>query len=296
MNLTAGGQTHYSDLGDGAPLVFVHALGLNTGMWSLQVPALAQRYRVIRYDVRGHGFSPYSGGAVSMASLADDLLELMEHLRLERPVVVGISMGGMVAQAFAAAHPERVFALVLASTVPVFGAEAREDLRERAQIVQTEGMEPMVTPAITRWFTGDFRERATANPLPHDAAEAQLSASEGHTAYEAGILGAIANMIRATEPAGYAAVCRALAEADLTRDLGKIACSALVMSGEEDPAVSPQSQETLLAGIRNSTPIIVADSSHLIPVERATEFNNNLLEFLSRCGYGRLLSAPGKGE
>src|SRR6478672_2300392 len=121
MAFTAGRQTHYDDLGRGTPVVLVHALGLNTGMWGLQTPVLAQRYRVISYDVRGHGLTPYSGGAVSIESLADDLLELVDHLELERVAVVGISMGGMISQAFASAHPERVFALALLSTLPVFG-------------------------------------------------------------------------------------------------------------------------------------------------------------------------------
>ena len=284
MSATDRGRTYYSDEGEGAPLVFVHALGLNTNMWGLQVPVLTQRYRVVRYDVRGHGLTPYSGEPISIASLADDLLELMDHLELERAVVVGISMGGMIAQAFAIAHPERVFALGLVSTVPTFPDGAREGLRERADSVERDGMEPMVAPAITRWFTEGFRARALADPLPESTGTSQTLATTGSN-FEARAITAISGMIRAADPMGYAAICRALADTDLTAGLETIACPALVMSGEHDPGVGSQSQETLIAGIGESIQVIVPNSSHLVPIECATEFNEHLMNFLAWCGY-----------
>lgn len=278
-SLNTQNSTFVSDIGEGSPLIFIHALGLNTAMWTLQVPGLASRYRVIRYDVRGHGLTAYMGEPITIWTLADDLLHLMDRLDLQRATIIGLSMGGVIAQAFAIRHPERVFALGLVSTVSVFGEAGRTGLRDRAITVEREGMEPMVAPAISRWFTQDFQARALASPLPQGTS-GDLEA--GPEVYEASVVDAISNMITAADPNGYAAVCRALADTDLTLDLHKITCPTLVMSGEQDPAVNRQSQETLTSHIKNTTEIVVPDCSHLIAIESASNFNSHVLDFLDR--------------
>ena len=275
-------STFVSDIGGGRPLIFIHALGLSTAMWTLQVPVLAQRYRVIRYDVRGHGLTPYKGEPITIWTLADDLLALMDLLGLTSVSIIGISMGGMIAQAFAISHPERVSALALISTVSAYSDDARAGLRARALTVERDGIEPMVAPAIERWFTEDFRAQANANPL-HQRASGNFEAEAD--LYEASIIAAIAKMITTADPNGYAAACRALADADLTPHLHNITCPALIMSGEQDPAINIQSLNVLKENIANNTEIVIPNCSHLIPIERASDFNNHMLNFLTGCGY-----------
>ena len=151
MGLMTERQTLFSDLGSGSPVILVHALGLNSSMWTLQVPVLGQRYRIVRYDVRGHGRTPYHGEPISIESLANDLLDLMDHLQIEEAAVVGLSMGGMIAQAFASVNPGRVAALALVSTMSTFPEAGRRGLLDRAFTVEDRGMEPMVAPA---WNAG----------------------------------------------------------------------------------------------------------------------------------------------
>ena len=287
VNMIPETGMHYSDFGEGPPLVFVHALGLNTGMWSLQVPVLAQRYRVIRYDVRGHGLTPYSPEPLTIHTLASDLATLMDTLGLEQAAIIGISMGGMIAQAFASNYPERAAALVLVSSASVFPEAGRAGLKERARLAAESGMAPMVAPAIDRWFTGQFKAKALDNPLASTGGGPDVPEALrlNRYAYEAGIVAAISQMILGTDPRGYAACCLALAETDITPDLHRIKCPTLVMSGAEDPTLSVESQENLAVGISQSTRLVVEDSSHLVPIEQAEEFNNHLLNFLGWCNY-----------
>jgi pimeloyl-ACP methyl ester carboxylesterase len=280
-------QVHYTEMGRGPALVLVHALGVSTGMWTLQMPVLAQRYRVIRYDVRGHGQTRCRDGDFSIWDLAEDLRHVMDLLHVEQAAVVGISMGGLIAQAAAITMPHRVALLGLISTVGVYPDQARGGLLDRAKIAESEGMAPLVEPAIERWFTEDFRGRARASSPGHTetapmAAESAQISVEG---VEANLLASVRKMIAATSPTCYGAACRALADADLSRDLDLIRCPTLIMSGEKDQGISPASQTALKGGIARSTQIVVSDCSHMIPVERSADFNENLLNFLAMCNY-----------
>lgn len=280
-------QVHYTEMGRGPALVLVHALGVSTGMWTLQVPVLALRYRVIRFDVRGHGQTRCKDGDFTIWNLAGDLLHVMDLLRVEQAAVVGISMGGLIAQAAAIADPKRVALLGLISTVSAYSEEARKGLLDRARLVEIEGMAPMVGPAIERWFTEDFRARARAS-APEQSEKPEYPNEVVHSAsdsYEANLLAAVGKMISSTDPVCYAAACRALAKVDLTQELDEIRCPTLIMSGDKDPAVSAASQEVLRKGIAKSTQMVVPHCSHMIPVERASDFNTDLLNFLAMCNY-----------
>lgn len=274
--------TYYTDLGDGPPVVLIHALGLNTSMWALQLPVLAQRYRVIRYDVRGHGRTPYKGEPVTVPMLAGDLAALLNELEIERAAVVGISMGGVIAQQFAIDYPEKASSLCLVSTVSRYSPQSREALLDRARAAESEGMAPLIEPSIDRWFTPAFRARAQATPAPegsdteHPAGQ-QLIASETP---ESTLVDSVRRMLKYADPNGYAAACRALAQVDLTPDLEKIRAATLVLSGGQDPGVTAESQDVLARGIRDCSEVILPQSSHLIPIEAAAEFNTQLLGFL----------------
>jgi 3-oxoadipate enol-lactonase len=295
MGMKTGTGTHYNDLGNGPPIVFIHALGVNSKMWRLQAEAMSRQYRIISYDVRGHGLAPYSGEPVSIWTLADDLLEVMDHLQVEKAAVVGLSMGGMIAQAFAIRHPERVCALGLVSTMSEFPEEARVGLRERARAVRESGMEPMVAPAIARWFTEEFRRQATMDvgrwtiedtdfgvtAAKNPKSKIQNLSSNEVKDPKSAVIAAVSQMIHEADADGYAAVCVALADTDLTAQLGKITCPTLILSGAQDPGVNRQAQDTLKAGISGSIEIVVPNSSHLVAIERPDEFNSHLLAFLA---------------
>lgn len=278
---------YFADLGEGPPLVFLHALGLNSGMWALQVPVFAQRYRVIRPDIRGHGHSPYHGEQVSIQSLSDDLLSILDYLELPQIGLIGLSMGGMIAQQFTISHPERVAALGLFSTVGRFSDEGRQGLLGRAKVAQEQGIASLIPAAIERWFTASFREAANARAeSPRTATTQSGNRPLAHSEpVEATLIGTISRMLEYTDPGGYAAACNALAEADVTRHLGKIDCPTLVASGELDPGVSRESQDTLIEGIRGSIEVVVPNASHMLPVECASEFNGHLVNFLAWSNY-----------
>jgi 3-oxoadipate enol-lactonase len=251
------------------------------------VPALVHLYRVIRYDVRGHGLTDVVDESSAIWDYADDLVHLVDYLGFEKAAIVGISMGGMIAQAFVARNPERTAALGLISTVSVFGEAGHQGLRERARVALEQGMEPLIAPAIERWFTKEFRERAHAASAPRQADNVTTPAGSqpSNQVFEATMISAIEGMIAGTDPRGYAAACRALAQADLTPYLERITCPTLIMSGESDPNVTGETQAVLRAGIPENSYIRVPNSSHLIPIEQADESNNHILSFLAWSNY-----------
>jgi 3-oxoadipate enol-lactonase len=151
----AGGLTvHFEIAGpaDAPPVVLIHSLGTNLHLWDAQVPSLAERYRVVRYDLRGHGLSGSpSQREFTVDDLAGDLDALLDALAIPRAKVVGLSIGGTIAQRFAAAYPDRVERLVLAATGSRVGTA--ESWSERITTVERDGMAPLIDGTMTRWFS-----------------------------------------------------------------------------------------------------------------------------------------------
>ena len=139
---------------EGAPVVaFSNSLGTTLEMWDQQVAALAGRYRCLRYDTRGHGRSPAAPGPLTIDDLADDLAGLLDALGIERAHVVGLSLGGMTAQAFGVRYPQRAESLILMATSAHLPPPEGWD--ERADLVRREGMQAIVDTVMARWFIAD---------------------------------------------------------------------------------------------------------------------------------------------
>jgi 3-oxoadipate enol-lactonase len=199
---------------EGAPtLLLGPSLGSTTELWRPQLAALAGRYRVIRYDHRGHGGSPVPPGPYRIDELGRDVLALMDRLGLARTHLGGTSLGGMVGMWVAEHAPDRVDRLLLACTSARLGPP--ELWAGRAASVRASGMASIADAVLERWFTPQF---AAARP---------------------DVVGAARDMLLATPPEGYAGCCAAIETMDLVPDLGRIAAPTLVIAGGADPAIPP---------------------------------------------------------
>lgn len=243
--------------GSGPWLVLSHSLGTDHSIWDKQVAALAPRFRVLRFDARGHGGSSAPAGAYDFAQLTADAIGLMDALAIERSHFVGISMGGMIAQHVALAAPARIDRLVLASTTSGYAPEAKAVWRQRIDAVAADGVEPLVAPTLERWFTPPFR-----------AAHPDLMARIG-------------NLIRATPAAGYIGCCHAISNLATTTALPRIACPTLVIAGAEDVGTPPAMGREIAAAIPGARFESIAAASHLCNVEQAETFNRLLTDFLA---------------
>ncbi len=248
----------YQLVGEGETITFVHALGLDGDSWWQQVEALQDSYRLLTYDVRGHGRSGKPPGPYSIDLFADDLYSLLEALGITRTHVVGLSMGGMIAQALAVAHPEKLHSLVLCDTSSGYTAEERQVFEQRARVAARQGMEPLVQPTLERWFTATFRASQPA------------------------VVERIAHTLRQNDPVAYAAACLAIGNVALTDRLGAVRCPTMVVVGEEDVGTPPAMARTIAQAIAGARLELIRQAAHLVPVEKAAIFNALLLDFLPR--------------
>jgi 3-oxoadipate enol-lactonase len=239
-----------------APVVVLgNSLGTTVEMWEPQLPVLTQRFRVVRYDHRGHGKSPVPSGDYELAELGGDVLAMLDALGLERVHLGGLSLGGMVAMWVAANAPERVDRLVLMCTSAKLGPP--QMWLDRAETVRAQGTEAIADVGVGRWFTPAFADR-----LP----EAVMWAR---------------GMITGTPDGGYASCCAAVRDMDLLPVLGSITAPTLVIGGEHDPATPPDAHARPIAdGIPKARLEIVKDAAHLANVEQPDAVNRLLLDFL----------------
>ncbi|WP_293856456.1 3-oxoadipate enol-lactonase [uncultured Alsobacter sp.] len=239
----------------GPAVLFSNSLGTTLEMWDRQARALAGRYRVIRYDTRGHGRSTTGSGDLTIERLALDAAALLGHLGIDRAHVVGLSLGGMTAQALAIHHPERVASLVLMATAPYL--PPRENWETRAATVREKGMGAIVDAVLARWFT----------PAMAQTDPAALAHLRGR--------------FLAVDPEGYAACCLAIAGMDLRPRLGDIAVRTLVVAGADDPVTTPAMCGDLARAIPGAGCEVVPGSAHILNVEKPDEVNGLLAAFLA---------------
>jgi len=237
----------------GPVLVLSNSLGSTLDMWEPQVAVLANEFRVVRYDLRGHGRSPVPPPPYDLSDLGADLLALLDGLGVERAHLAGLSIGAMVSMWVAAHAPDRVDRLVLCCTSPRFAPPAA--WFERAALVRAEGTGAVADLVVGRWFTPGFARREPA------------------------VVTRMREMIATTPPEGYAACCEAVGTADLRATLGDIRADTLVVSGARDPSM-PQGDARLLAeGIPRCRAATV-DAAHLANVERPEEVTALIREHL----------------
>ena len=246
---------HVIDGPSDAPVVLLsNSLGSTLAMWDPQVPALAERFRVVRYDHRGHGGSPVPPGPYELADVASDALALLDRLGVERAHVCGLSLGGMVGMWLAIHAPERVGRLGLLCTSAKLGPPSM--WQERAATVRAEGTEAIADAGIGRWLTAGFAER-------HPDMAAALRA-----------------MIAGQPDEGYAELCGVIERMDLVADLGRIAAPTLVIAGAEDPATPPEHAERIAAAVPGARLEVLDGAAHLANVEQPEAVTALLLDHL----------------
>ena len=250
----------YAEAGQGDPLVLIHGLGGSRGDWELQWPALTPHFRMITPDLRGHGMSPRPTGPYRIGLFAADVAMLLRRIDAQPAHVIGLSLGGAVAQQLALDAPELVRSLVLVNTAASFMSQ---DWRRRLMGVRRfaatylRGMDKVAADVAERLFP--LLEQA---PLRLEAA-ARLSINDPRT-YRESLL----------------AIARFNA-ADL---LPSITCPTLVISGDTDYAVPMSLKKRLADGIPNSRLVMIPNSGHATPVDQPDAFNEAVMEFLLETG------------
>jgi 3-oxoadipate enol-lactonase len=239
--------------GSAAPwLVLSNSLGSDVSMWAPQIESLATKYRVLRYDTRGHGRSDAPKGPYTLDQLVGDVIGLLDALDIRRANFCGLSMGGLTGIALVARHPERFDRVVLSNTAPMIGSD--EIWTPRAAKAR-ESMLQLVDPVLSRWFTASFIE---ANPA---------------------LLAGLRDVFRHTSGEGYASNCEAIRDADLREEAKTITLPVLVIAGTQDQSTTAE-QGRALAGSIAGARYVELDAAHLSNIERANDFTKTVLEFL----------------
>lgn len=227
----------------GSPaLVCVNSLGTDLRIWDDLVPYFADRFQVIRYDLRGHGLTDATLGPYAIEGLAADLARLLDRLAVRDALICGLSIGGMVAQRLATAHPELVRGLVLMDTAHKIGTA--ESWQQRIDAITAGGIASIADAILERWFAPSFHaQRAEA-------------------------LAGYRNMLTRTPVEGYLACCAAIRDADLTANAARIGQPCLCLVGDADGATPPALVRELAGLIPGARFALLAEAGHLPCVEQ----------------------------
>jgi 3-oxoadipate enol-lactonase len=240
----------------GAPvLVLSNSLGTDQGMWDEQLPSLAEHFRMLRYDQRGHGRSPAPPGPYTIAELGGDALGLLDRLGLERVSFCGVSIGGMTGMWLAINAPERVERLAVCCTSAHL--PPRQNWTDRAATVRAQGMEAVEEAQLERWFTPTLAEL-----YPEVVERTRRTLLE-------------------TPPEGYASCCEAIGSCDLRAELGSIRAPMLVLAARDDPATPPEHGRLIADAVGGAQFVMLERARHLAAVERPEEFARAVLGHLT---------------
>lgn len=250
-----GVRLDWDEAGDArAPaLLLSNSLGTDRSLWNDNLDALTARFRVIRYDSRGHGRSDAPQGDYSMARLGADALTVLDAAGVQRAHVVGVSKGGMIAQWLGVHAPDRVNRLILANTAAWMGPKSAWSAR--IETVLAGGMAAVADAVIARWFTPDFM------------------------AMHVGRVAEVRAVLLKQSAYGYAGCCAAIRDMDQRADIGAIRAPVLVIGGLEDPA-TPAAKAEELAALIPGAKLEMLSAAHLSNVEQADAFNRLVLDFL----------------
>ena len=240
---------------DAPVLVLGPSLGTDLGLFDAQARALADRFRVIRYDLRGHGGSPVVPGPYGVADLADDVRRLLDGLGIVRFAYAGVSLGGAIGLQLAATLPERVSHLIVVASAARFPDPP--SWKARADRVRAEGTEFLVPSRIGAWVTPGFAES--------DPAETER----------------LLAMLRSTPREGYAACCETITDFDVRDRLSGITAPTLVIAGADDPATSPDVVRGIAEGIPGARFVVVPQASHLVSAEQPEAVTAEIRQFLA---------------
>jgi 3-oxoadipate enol-lactonase/4-carboxymuconolactone decarboxylase len=254
---TAAGIDLFFDLSgppDAPVVAFSNSLGCQLEMWDAQVAALSDRYRILRYDTRGHGRSKSYDRETSMDELGDDLAGLMDGLHIPAAHVVGLSMGGRVGQSMGVRHPQKVLSLCLMATGAHFPYPDIWD--DRIRTVREQGMEALADSTMQRWFTPAGLKRRAAEVADMRARFARL------------------------DPAGYAVSCKALKDIPTIEDIRAIRAPTLVIAGALDPATPVVRSQEIVERIPGAELVVLPEAAHMIAVEQPEMVTRHLAAWL----------------
>jgi 3-oxoadipate enol-lactonase len=240
----------------GAPyLVLSNSLGTNLDMWEPQVAVLTTRFRVLRYDSRGHGLSEVTPGPYTIERLARDVVALLDELKIDRTHFCGLSMGGMAGLWLGVHAPQRIDRLVLCNTAPRIGLAERWNARIDA--VSKSGVGSIADAVMEPWFTPRFRDAAA------DTVQRMRA------------------MLVASSPEGYVASCAAVRDMDQWATLSRIERPTLIVTGAHD-AATPPADGRRMAEVISDAKYVELDAAHISNVEAAGHFTAEVLAFLDR--------------
>jgi 3-oxoadipate enol-lactonase len=249
------GRIHYELSGRGTSPVVVlsNSLGTNFSMWDAQAPELSKKWRVLRYDTRGHGQSLATSGPYSVDQLGRDVLDLATSLSIDKFYFCGLSLGGLTGMWLGINAPDRVHALILCST----GAKiaTAEMWNTRIETIRKSGMKSIAQATMERWFTARFREKQPK------------------------VVERIKKIFESADVEGYAGCCGALRDADLREGIGAIRAATLVISATHDPATPPSEGHFLRDHIHGAR-YLELDAAHLSNIEQAEQFTRAVERFM----------------
>ncbi len=255
------GKTWYEISGscsDHAPVVLIHGVGLDSDMWSPQVKKLNSSFQVVRYDILGHGRTK-SSNINGIASFISQLVELLIFLKIKKIHLVGLSLGGVIAQGFAKDYPEKLQSLVLMNTVYQRTEVEKKGMRNRLIITRNEGLEAIADAAIDRWFDSKFKIK-----YPHRIKE-------------------IHDKLVQNNKQNYIEAYSALLDSDqeIGSALQTVKCPALIMTGEKDIGSTPQIAQRMAKDLKKARVIILPGLHHLSSFENPLIVNEQLESFFN---------------
>lgn len=242
---------------EGGPIVMMsHAMGTSHRLWDNQVPDLADRFRVLRYDWRGHGDTDAPEGAYTLDQFVADAVGLMDALALEKVHWVGISTGGMIGQGLGIEHPERIASLALCNTTSQASQDYKDWVDARQAKAREHGMDPIWEMTERRWFTDAFADAAGPD-------------------YQA-----VRDVFVRTPVPGYIGATSATANLDYRDRLHLITAPTLLLAAGDDPAIPPEHSQDIQERIAGSTLVVIPGQRHFSNVEVPELFNPPLQAFL----------------
>lgn len=255
---TDGCEISYTvHLAPGKPrAALIHSLALDRSVWDGVVKELAGKAEILTYDCRGHGRSGRKTGTYTCEQFARDLAELLDHCKWPAVTVAGCSMGGCIAQAFAANYPKRTLGACFIDTTAWYGDEAPKQWRERAATGRTKGLGALIDFQVTRWFSDGFR------------------------ASQPRVIDSLKRIFLANDIDCYQATCEMLGEADLRRLLPSIQPPVAIVVGDEDYATPVDMAKALNTAIPQSTLTVLTGARHITPVERPVDIARQISALL----------------
>ncbi len=246
---------------EGAPwITFSHALANNLTLWDDVVATLKDRFRILRYDHRGHGQSQPVEGPYTFPMLLDDVLAIWAELDVNQSHWVGLSIGGMIGYGLGIHHPNRLLSIVACDSRPDAPPDYAAYFQYRIDTARDKGMEGLVEPTIERWFTPEFREK---NPP---------------------ILDKVRDMIRTTSQMGHEGNCEALKTLAYGPDLHKIPVPTLVLGGAKDKGAPPEALKEAAEKIPNAEHLIIPEAGHITALENPPAFHAALKTWFDKHG------------